>query len=120
MVCNDLMPTIRPGMYIAPLPAYLLELHQHGASVMMPEDDENRDGELDRLIASESTIRRGRGLKDREERQKEQKLQRDILRAMQHKDERKFSAMLRMYGMKDGDENWIRAWKAYRVYWGQL
>jgi hypothetical protein len=120
MVCNDLMPMIRPGMYIAPLPTHLLGLHQRGACVMISENDENRDDELDRLIASESTIRRGRGAKDREERQKEQKLQRDILRAMQHKDERKFSEMLRTYGMKDGDENWIRAWKAYRVYWGQL
>jgi len=85
----------------------------------MTKDEEKRDADIARLISSEATIRRGRGLKDREEREKERRLAADIIKAMQYGDERSFSALLRTYGVKDGDSRWINAWKAYRAFRGQ-
>jgi len=86
----------------------------------MIEKEDERDIEIARLIASEATRRRGRGRMNREQMLQEKQMQRDILRAMHYKDERKFSEMLRKAGVKDGDERWVNAWKVYRVFWGQL
>ena len=86
---------------------------------VMSKKPTDRNDEIARLIASEATRRRGRGQVDPEERRSEEQIQRDILRALKHKDERKFSAMLRAYGWNEGEERWINAWKVYRAYWGQ-
>ena len=85
----------------------------------MAEKPTGKDEEIARLFVSEATRRRGRGVLDPEEMRENKRIQRDIIRALKFKDERKFSAMLRSYGWKDGEERWINAWKVYRAYWGQ-
>jgi len=85
----------------------------------MVEDEIQRDADIARLIATEATRRRGRGRKDREQVSQDKQMQRDIIKAMHYKDERKFSEMLRKAGLKDGDVRWVNAWKVYRAYWGQ-
>ncbi|MDQ1407930.1 MAG: hypothetical protein QOG55_3559 [Acidobacteriaceae bacterium] len=86
----------------------------------MKEPENTQDDDLDQLIASEATLRRGKGQISREQRLEDAQLQRDIIRAMHEKNERKFSAMLRKAGVKDGDDRWVNAWKVYRAFWGQL
>lgn len=85
----------------------------------MAESDDPRDKDIAQVISSETARRRGKGRKDREEIIQDQKLKRDIIEALHYKDERKFSEMLRKAGLKDGDERWTNAWKAYRAFWGQ-
>jgi hypothetical protein len=79
----------------------------------MKEPENTQDDDLDQLIASEATLRRGKGQISREQRLEDAQLQRDIIRAMHEKNERKA-------GVKDGDDRWVNAWKVYRAFWGQL
>jgi hypothetical protein len=85
----------------------------------MAESDDQRDKDIAQLISSETTRRRGKGRKDRKETLQDQQLRRNIIKAMQYKDERRFSEMLRKAGLKDGDERWTNAWKVYRAFWNQ-
>jgi hypothetical protein len=84
-----------------------------------PDEGPDLDPEIQELLASERSARKGRGKLSAEQRKENEQIQRDIVRALRYRDDRRFNEMLRKYGWKEGEERWTNAWKVYRAYWGQ-
>ena len=76
-------------------------------------EDKPVDRDIQDVIADER--RRGRGgPAAAEQRRKKKALARGALKAIQLKDERMFSEQLRLAGVREGSNEWVRAWKIFR------
>jgi len=89
----------------------------------MPQDKESRDPagepkeidpEVREVMREESRKSAGRGPDVAQEERKKSKFARAAVKAIEAKDERAFSELLRSVGVKDGSPEWERAWKRFR------
>jgi hypothetical protein len=89
----------------------------------MPKDEQPSDpkgtlGEVDaevrEAIREQRRSSAGRGPDVAQEERKKLKFARAAVRAMQARDERAFSELLRSVGVRDGSPEWERAWQKFR------
>jgi len=76
-------------------------------------EDKPVDRDIQDVIADER--RRGRGgPAGAEQRRKKKTLARGALKAIQLRDERMFAEQLRLAGVREGSDEWVRAWRIFR------
>ena len=79
--------------------------------------DEKRseiDPQVKEVMQEQSRAPAGRGPDVAKEERKKKAFARAALKAIQAKDERAFSELLRSVGVRDGSPEWKNAWKAFR------
>ena len=72
------------------------------------------DREVREVMQDQSRAAAGRGPAIAKEERKKKIFAKAALKAIQAKDERAFSELLRSVGVKDGSPEWKNAWKAFR------
>ena len=78
------------------------------------EQSSDLDPEIRDAMQEQSRAAAGRGPSIAKEERKKKLFAQAALKAIEAKDERAFSELLRSVGVKDGSPEWKNAWKAFR------